>query len=134
MDILYALIGLVVGAAFAWLILRNKSAKLEERARLTEIQNNEQENQLIKEREEVRKLSSEIAAKEEENSNLQQKLEEHKKEVEQLENYIELERLRSSDPGFIVLETKGNFSMHTVPPMLFLSFAENAFKQFIEYF
>ncbi len=85
MDILYALIGLVVGAAFAWLILRNKSAKLEERARLTEIQNNEQENQLIKEREEVRKLSSEIAAKEEENSNLQQKLEEHKKEVEQLQ-------------------------------------------------
>ena len=85
MDILYALIGLVVGAAFAWLILRNKSAKLEERARLTEIQNNEQENQLIKEREEVRKLSSEIAAKEEENSNLQQKLEENKKEVEQLQ-------------------------------------------------
>lgn len=50
------------------------------------------------------------------------------KEVEQLENHIELERLRSSDPGFIVLETKGDFSMHTVPPMLFLSFAENAFK------
>jgi len=50
------------------------------------------------------------------------------KEVEQLENYIELERLRSSDPGFIEIETRGNFSMHTVPPMVFLAFAENAFK------
>ncbi len=50
------------------------------------------------------------------------------KEVEQLENYIELERLRSSDPDFIMLETRGDFSMHSVPPMVFLAFAENAFK------
>lgn len=50
------------------------------------------------------------------------------KEVEQLFNYIELERLRSSDPGFIEIETEGNFSTHVVPPMVFLSFAENAFK------
>jgi len=85
MDILYAFIGLVIGGAFAWLILRNKSAKLEERAKLTEKQNNEQENQLISEREEVRKLSSDFAEKKEENKNLQQKLEENKKEVEQLQ-------------------------------------------------
>lgn len=50
------------------------------------------------------------------------------KELEQLNNYIELERLRSSDPGFIEIETRGNFSASVVPPMLFLSFAENAFK------
>lgn len=50
------------------------------------------------------------------------------KEVELLYNYIELERLRSRDPGFIEIETKGNMSAHVVPPMLFLSFAENAFK------
>ena len=50
------------------------------------------------------------------------------KEVEQLNNYIELERLRIKDDDFIHFETKGNFESHTVPPMLFLSFAENAFK------
>jgi two-component system LytT family sensor kinase len=50
------------------------------------------------------------------------------KEVEQLNNYIELERLRSRDPGFIEIETHGNMSTYVVPPMLFLSFAENAFK------
>lgn len=50
------------------------------------------------------------------------------KEVEQLHNYIELERLRSRDPGFIEIVTKGNMSAHVVPPMIFLSFAENAFK------
>ncbi len=50
------------------------------------------------------------------------------KEVEQLNNYIELERLRSRDPGFVEIETRGNMSSHVVPPMIFLSFAENAFK------
>ena len=50
------------------------------------------------------------------------------KEVEQLNNYIELERLRIKDDDFIHFETKGNFESHIVPPMLFLSFAENAFK------
>jgi len=50
------------------------------------------------------------------------------KEVEQLENYIELERLRIKDPDFIAFETRGNFSSHVIPPMLLVSFAENAFK------
>jgi len=85
MEIIYALIGLVVGAAVMWLILRNMSAKLEERTRLTEKQNEEKENQLNKEREEVRKLSSEFAKKEEENSNLQKRLESNKAEVEELQ-------------------------------------------------
>lgn len=50
------------------------------------------------------------------------------KEIEQLNNYIELERLRTKDSDFIEFETKGNFETHIVPPMLFLSFVENAFK------
>ena len=50
------------------------------------------------------------------------------KEVEQLTHYIELERLRTSNPGFIEFETEGNFSQHVIPPMLLLMFAENAFK------
>jgi DNA recombination protein RmuC len=85
MEMIYVLLGLAVGAAVTWLILRNKSAKLEERTRLTEKQNEEKENQLNKEREEVRKLSSEFAKKEEENSNLQEKLEANRAEVEELQ-------------------------------------------------
>lgn len=50
------------------------------------------------------------------------------KEVEQLENYIELERLRVKDDAFIEFEAKGSFATHVVPPMILISFAENAFK------
>jgi LytS/YehU family sensor histidine kinase len=50
------------------------------------------------------------------------------REVEQLENYIELERLRTTDQEFISFEKKGSFSSHVIPPMLLISFAENAFK------
>jgi len=50
------------------------------------------------------------------------------KEVEQLGNYIELERLRIKDPDFIAFETRGDLSSHIIPPMLLVSFAENAFK------
>lgn len=50
------------------------------------------------------------------------------KEVEQLENYIELERLRVKDDAFIEFEARGSFASHVVPPMILISFAENAFK------
>lgn len=50
------------------------------------------------------------------------------KEVEQLENYIELEKLRIKDPDFINYQIKGDITSHIVPPMLLISFAENAFK------
>ena len=50
------------------------------------------------------------------------------KEVEQLENYIELEKLRIKDPDFIDYHIKGDISLHIIPPMLLITFAENAFK------
>jgi two-component system, LytTR family, sensor kinase len=50
------------------------------------------------------------------------------REVEQLENFLELERLRVTNPNFIEFTRKGTFSKHKIPPMLLLSFAENAFK------
>lgn len=50
------------------------------------------------------------------------------KEVEQLENYIELERLRSRDPDFVSFDIKGDITTHVVPPMILITFAENAFK------
>lgn len=50
------------------------------------------------------------------------------KEVEQLENYIELEKLRIKDPDFIDYHITGDISTHIIPPMLLITFAENAFK------
>jgi len=50
------------------------------------------------------------------------------KEVEQLENYIELEKLRIKDPDFINYNIAGEISSHIIPPMLLIAFAENAFK------
>ncbi len=49
-------------------------------------------------------------------------------ELEYLEDYIELQKLRFSDPGFINYSIHGDISMHQVPPMLLLTFVENAFK------
>jgi two-component system, LytTR family, sensor kinase len=50
------------------------------------------------------------------------------KELEYLDDYIELQKLRFSDPGFIDYSVKGDISNHSVPPMMLLSFVENAFK------
>lgn len=50
------------------------------------------------------------------------------KELEHLQNYLELEKLRLRDPGFVSFITEGETTRHTIPPMLLLSFVENAFK------
>jgi len=50
------------------------------------------------------------------------------KEIEQLENYIELEKLRIKDPDFINYQIKGDIAPHIIPPMLLIAFVENAFK------
>lgn len=50
------------------------------------------------------------------------------KELEYLEDYIELQRLRFTDPGFIEYTVKGETCNHYIPPMMLLSFVENAFK------
>jgi len=50
------------------------------------------------------------------------------KELIHLENYLELEKLRHKESTFISYKTKGDTSGIMVPPMLLLSFVENAFK------
>jgi len=50
------------------------------------------------------------------------------KEIENLNNYIELQKLRFADPGYISFTVEGNTSVHQIPPMMLLSFVENAFK------
>jgi sensor histidine kinase YesM len=50
------------------------------------------------------------------------------KEVEYLENYIDLERIRLSDRGVIELHKKGFFTGKLIEPMLMIPFVENAIK------
>jgi len=50
------------------------------------------------------------------------------KELEHLRNYLELEKLRLRDPEFVSFIAEGETSGYTIPPMLLLSFVENAFK------
>jgi len=49
-------------------------------------------------------------------------------ELEHLENYLELEKLRLKDPNFISYQVDGDAAGKMIPPMLLLSFVENAFK------
>ena len=50
------------------------------------------------------------------------------KELEYLDDYIELQKLRFTDPGFIDYSVNGDVENHEIPPMMLLSFVENAFK------
>lgn len=50
------------------------------------------------------------------------------KELEYLDDYIELQKLRFTDPGYIDYSVTGEVSDHQIPPMMLLSFVENAFK------
>lgn len=50
------------------------------------------------------------------------------KEINYLRSIIELHRLRFSQPEYISFICKGNTSGKKIPPMLFISFVENAIK------
>jgi two-component system, LytTR family, sensor kinase len=50
------------------------------------------------------------------------------KELEYIEKYIELQRIRSSNPDYIQFEVKGDPGNTMIEPMLFIPFIENAFK------
>ena len=89
MDILYALIGLVVGIVFGWviklLISKNESGRLEERNKILQEENAQTENELISEREKSYNLNSDLSSLKANYTNLQKKLDENKVEVEQLQ-------------------------------------------------
>jgi len=55
------------------------------------------------------------------------------KEVEYLQNYIELQRLRISDQVNIEMRTEGETSLIGIEPLLLIPFIENAFKHGISY-
>lgn len=50
------------------------------------------------------------------------------KEIEYMENYISLEKLRLNEPIPIHFEVKGNPGEVMIVPLIFISFLENAFK------
>jgi len=50
------------------------------------------------------------------------------KEVDYLRNFIELQRIRHKDPGFIRFRVSGSPGNMIIAPMLFIPFVENAFK------
>jgi len=56
-----------------------------------------------------------------------------KKEIEFIESYITLMKLRFSDNVVVVLEIPEIINDIEIPPMLFISFLENAFKHGVSY-
>jgi sensor histidine kinase YesM len=51
-----------------------------------------------------------------------------KNEIHNIENIIQLEQLRVTTPGYTQIEIEGSVSSALVPPLLFVSFVENAYK------
>lgn len=51
-----------------------------------------------------------------------------KDEIGHINNYIELQKLRIKETGFVVFNIYGNYNNVSIPPMLFMPFVENAFK------
>lgn len=49
-------------------------------------------------------------------------------EINHIINYLDLEKIRYSDPDFIDFKISGDYSGINVPPLIFMPFIENAFK------
>lgn len=49
-------------------------------------------------------------------------------EIGYIKKYVELQRIRSANPNFICLSISGEMQRHKIPPMVFISLVENAFK------
>jgi DNA recombination protein RmuC len=89
MDILFLIVGLVVGAIAVWFIASSRSkgeaSRVEERSLILEKDKGELENKLSVEQQKVLELNSNLSALKSDYSNLQQKLDEQKGEIEQLQ-------------------------------------------------
>lgn len=53
------------------------------------------------------------------------------KEIEYIEKYISLQKIRTSNDNFVSFTVKGEVTNHSISPMLFIPFIENAFKHVI---
>lgn len=50
------------------------------------------------------------------------------KEIEYIEKYIELQKIRTANEAYVNFKLSGNASNKMIPPMIFIPFIENAFK------
>jgi len=55
------------------------------------------------------------------------------KEIEYIQNYIELQKIRVREDVQIVFEVKGDYENKMIEPMLLIPFIENAFKHGVNY-
>lgn len=89
MEIIFLIIGLIVGGLAAWFIASSKfkgeSGRVEERSVILERERSTLENNLNLERQKVIDLNSRLSALQSDYNNLQQKLTEQKAEVEELQ-------------------------------------------------
>lgn len=89
MDIIYLIIGILVGTLFTYFISKYKFkssvSKSEERSSLLEKEIEKTESELSGERDKVLKLNSELSAGKADFLNLQNRLEEERKEIEELQ-------------------------------------------------
>lgn len=51
-----------------------------------------------------------------------------RKEVEQMEKFIDLQRIRTSNPDYVILTMSGTITDQKIAPMIFMTFVENAIK------
>lgn len=89
MEIIYLIIGLLIGAVAAWFIASSKfkgeTGRVEERSSILEKEKSNLENNLSSERQKVIELNSKLSALQSDYNNLQQKLAEQKGELELLQ-------------------------------------------------
>ena len=89
MEILFLIVGLVVGAIAVWFITsfkyKGETSRIEERSKILQQDKNEIETELNIERQKVLDLSSKLSSLQSDYANLRQKLDEQKDEIEQLQ-------------------------------------------------
>jgi len=89
MEIIYLIVGLIIGAIATWLIASSRfkgdSSRIEERSSILEKEKVNLENSLNSERQKVLELNSKLSSLESDYRNLQTKLTEQKIEVEELQ-------------------------------------------------
>jgi len=109
MEIIYLIIGLIIGGLAAWFIASYKfkgaTGRVEERSTILEKEKSNLENGLSSERQKVIDLNSKLAGLQSDYSNLQQKLTEQKAEIEKLQEKFtkEFENLANK-----IFEEKGS--------------------------
>jgi DNA recombination protein RmuC len=89
MEILFLIIGLIIGAVAVWFIssfkFKGEASRVEERSRILETDKSSLQSELKNERDKSERLTSENSSMKSDYSNLQTKLDEQKSEVEELQ-------------------------------------------------